>query len=204
MDAQQIMETAEFKRCEEFHGHVCPGLSIGFRAAQAAMQKLRENRTQDEEVVTVVENDACYADAVQVLTGCTFGKGNFIYRDNGKMALSLFSRKTGKGVRVAMRTGAFSPDETHMALMRKVMSGEADPYETDLLHALHLQRSCDILDMPEDDLFTIKNVTMELPARAKIEPSEPCNRCSEPTMGSKLEEKDGRKICRDCLEKLDF
>ena len=77
MDAQQIMETAEFKRCEEFHGHVCPGLSIGFRAAQAAIQKLRENRTQDEAVVTVVENDACYADAVQVLTGCTFCKGNF-------------------------------------------------------------------------------------------------------------------------------
>ncbi len=68
MDAQKIMETAEFKRCEVFHGHVCPGLSIGFRAAQVAIQKLDESRSQDEEIVAVVENDACYADAVQVLT----------------------------------------------------------------------------------------------------------------------------------------
>lgn len=200
MDAQQIMETPEFKRCEEFHGHICPGLAIGFRAAQAAIQRLRENRAQDEEVVSVVENDACYADAVQVLTGCTFGKGNFIYRDNGKMVLTLFSRKTATGVRVAMKAGAFSPDETHMALMRKAMSGQADKDETARFHALHLQRSCDILDMPEDDLFTIKNVTMELPAKARIEPSELCSRCNEPTMGTKLEVKDGRKICRDCLE----
>lgn len=200
MDAQQIMESPEFKRCEEFHGHVCPGLSIGFRAAQAAIQRLKENRAQDEEVVSVVENNACYADAVQVLTGCTFGKGNFIYRDNGKMAMTLFSRKTATGVRVAMKAGAFSPDETHMALMGKVMSGEADKDETERFHALHLQRSCDILNMPEDDLFTIKHVTMELPAKAKIEPSEPCSRCSEPTMGTKLEEKNGQKICRDCLE----
>ena len=201
MDAQQIMETPEFKRSEEFHGHVCPGLAIGFRAARSAIQRLREDRAQDEEVVSVVENDACYGDAVQVLTGCTFGKGNFIYRDNGKMVLTLFSRKTAKGVRVAMKAGAFSPDETHMALMRKVMSGEADKDETELFHALHLQRSCDILDMPEGDLFTIKNVTMELPAKARIEPSEPCSRCNEPTMATKLEEKNGRKICRDCLEK---
>jgi formylmethanofuran dehydrogenase subunit E len=200
MDAQQIMETSEFKRCEDFHGHVCPGLSIGFRAAQAAIQKLKESRAQDEEVVSVVENDACYADAVQVLTGCTFGKGNFIYRDNGKMVLSVFSRKTGKGVRVAMKVGAFSPDETHIDLMRKVMSGKADPDETNRFHALHFKRSCDILEMPEDDLFTIKKATMALPAKAKIEPSEPCSRCNEPTMRSKLGEKVGRKICRDCLE----
>lgn len=199
MDAQQIMETQEFKRCEEFHGHVCPGVAIGFRAAQAAIKRLEENRAQDEEVVSVVENDACYADAVQVLTGCTFGKGNFIYRDNGKMAMTLFSRKTAKGVRVALKAGAFSPDETHMALMQKVMSGKADPDETDRFHALHFKKCCDILEMPEDNLLIIKNVTVELPAKAKIEPSEPCSQCNEPTMGTKLEERNGRKICRDCL-----
>jgi len=43
MDSQQIMESAEFKRCEEFHGHVCPGLSIGFRAAQNVNLILRES-----------------------------------------------------------------------------------------------------------------------------------------------------------------
>jgi formylmethanofuran dehydrogenase subunit E len=201
MDAQQIMKTPEFKRCEEFHGHVCPGLAIGFRAAQTAIKRLEENRAKDEEVVSIVENDACYADAVQVLTGCTFGKGNFIYRDNGKMVMTLFSRNTAKGVRVALRAGAFSPDKAHMALMQKVMSGKAGPDEIDRFEKLHFKKCCDILEMPEDNLLTIKNVTVELPAKAKIEPSEPCSQCNEPTMATKLEERDGLKICRDCLGK---
>ncbi len=201
MDAKQIMETAEFKRCEEFHGHVCPGLSIGFRASQAAIKKLDENRSQDEEIVAVVENDACYADALQVITGCTFGKGNFVYKDSGKMAMTLFSRKTGKGVRVAIKAGVFFPDETHMALMRKVMSGEADPDETNRFRKLHFKRSREVLEMPEDDLFIVKNVTMELPTKTKIAPSEPCSQCGEPTMRTKLEEKDGQNFCRDCLER---
>jgi formylmethanofuran dehydrogenase subunit E len=76
---------------------------------------MKSIRSEDEEIVAIVENDACYVDAVQVLTGCTFGKGNFIYKDNGKMVLTLLSRKTGQGIRVAMRPGAFAPDETHLS-----------------------------------------------------------------------------------------
>ncbi len=37
-----------------------------------------EKRAVDEEIVAVVETDACFSDAVQVMTGCTFGKGDFI------------------------------------------------------------------------------------------------------------------------------
>jgi formylmethanofuran dehydrogenase subunit E len=126
MNAQQIMETTEFKRCSEFHGHICPGLSIGFRAAKAAMESLKEIRAEDEEIVAIVETDACSADAVQVLTGCTFGKGNFIFKDHGKMVLTLLSRNTGEGVRVAMKPGIFKHDKTHQKLLAKVMRGNAD------------------------------------------------------------------------------
>ena len=100
MDAQRILDSKEFRKCAEFHGHICPGLSIGYRAAKLALDKIAEKRAADEEVVAIVETDACSADAVQVLTGCTFGKGNFIYKDYGKMALTLISRKSGQGVRV--------------------------------------------------------------------------------------------------------
>jgi formylmethanofuran dehydrogenase subunit E len=194
------METAEFKRCEEFHGHVCPGLSIGFRAARVALGRLAESRSEDEEIVAVVENDSCYVDAVQVLTGCTFGKGNFIFKDHGKMVLTLLSRNTGQGVRVAMRPGAFAPDEAHLSLLHKVMSGKAGPDETKRFHELHLKRSCDVLEMPDDELFIVKAVKMALPGKAGIEPSEPCSRCGESAMRTKLENKDGLKVCRDCLE----
>ncbi|MEE4359354.1 MAG: FmdE family protein [Desulfococcaceae bacterium] len=199
MKAQEIMNSEEFKKCENFHGHVCPGLAMGFRAAKAAMDYLKEKRSEDEEVVAIVETDACSADAVQVLTGCTFGKGNFIYRDYGKMALTLLSRNSGKGVRVSLKPGAFQPDEEHRSLIQKVIRNEADETERRRFQELHLRRTCDLLESPLENLFYIAETRTELPAKARIEASEHCARCGEPTMPAKMETLAGQKICRGCL-----
>ena len=64
----------------QFHGHECPGLAIGYRMAIAAMENLESFRAEDEELVAIVENDACGVDALQCVTGCTFGKGNLLFR----------------------------------------------------------------------------------------------------------------------------
>jgi formylmethanofuran dehydrogenase subunit E len=199
MRASEILESEDFERCAAFHGHICPGLSTGFRATKAAMAWLQEKRATDEEMVAIVETDACSADAVQVLTGCTFGKGNFIYRDYGKMALTLLSRKTGRGVRVAMKPDTYEPNAEHTGLLKKIVSGEATPEERERFEALHFKRACDILETPEERLFSISPVEMALPPRARIEPSEPCARCGEPTMPSKMKWVDGEKVCRGCL-----
>jgi formylmethanofuran dehydrogenase subunit E len=152
-------------------------------------------------MVAVVETDACSADAVQVLTGCTFGKGNLIYRDHGKMVLTLLSRKTGEGVRVAMKPDAFAPDPEHMALIRKVTRGEAGEAERARFHRRHIQRSHDVLTMDIEALFKIEPIKADLPPRAQIAPSEPCAACGEPTMVTKMEEIGGRRLCRDCVKK---
>lgn len=198
MTASDILNSEEFKKCEAFHGHVCPGLSIGFQAARTAMDRLRERRAEDEEMVAIVETDACSADAVQVLTGCTFGKGNFIYRDHGKMVLTLFSRNTGKGVRVSLKPDAFRPDEEHMGLIRKMVAGELSDEERQRFQKLHFERSCRILEIAPETLFDITFVEMAPPPMARIEPSELCAICGEPTMPSKMETSDGRRVCRGC------
>jgi hypothetical protein len=36
------------------------------------------------------------------------------------------------------------------------------------------------------DLFRVTEVNIDLPSKAKIEPSKPCERCGEPTMITKL------------------
>lgn len=199
MDAKQVRNSDAFKRCIDFHGHICPGVSIGFRATQVAMQRLSEGRAQDEEIVAIVETDACSSDAVQVLTGCTFGKGNFIYKDHGKMALTLMSRKSGKGVRVVMRHGLFVADDEQTQLQQKAMAGQATDAEQQRLRELREQRTDAILTMPEHDLFAITEVATELPPKAKMEPSQPCDMCGEPVMGCKLQAVNGQKLCRACL-----
>lgn len=123
---------------------------------------------------------------------------------HGKMVLTLLSRNTGQGVRVAMRPVAFAPDETHLALLHKVMSGEADPEEENRFHELHMKRSCEVLELPDEKLFMVKTIHVVLPDKARVEPSEPCGKCGEPTMRTKLEDKGGLKLCRDCLEQSAF
>ena len=48
----------------------------------------------------ITENDACGVDAIQVLLGCSVGKGNLLFHLRGKQAFSFYNRKTGKAVRL--------------------------------------------------------------------------------------------------------
>ena len=83
-----------------FHGHSCPGLAIGYRMSKAALAFFSGSRAKDEEIVAIVENDACGVDAFQCLSGCTFGKGNLIFKDYGKHVYTLYNRSSRKGARV--------------------------------------------------------------------------------------------------------
>lgn len=84
-----MKDLANWEKVVEFHGHECPGLAIGVRAVEAAKAKMGISFSKDEEIVCVTENDACGVDAVQVLAGCSFGKGNLVYRGTGKQAFTF-------------------------------------------------------------------------------------------------------------------
>ena len=188
----------DFQKCVDFHGHVCPGLAIGYRAAKAGMEWLSTKRAEDEEVVAIVETDACGADAIQVLTGCTFGKGNFFHRDYGKQVFTLLGRKIGRGVRLGLRAGALELSERHRQLLDRIREGSATAEERREFQQLHQVKSREIMEKPLLDLFDMKEVSPAVPPKAKIEPSKPCQICGEPTMGSKLQNHDGKETCRSC------
>ena len=201
MDKKLIMPE-DFQKCIDFHGHICGGLATGYMASKAAMNWLKENnRALDEEIVAIVENDACGVDAVQVMTGCTFGKGNFIYKDYGKMAFTFFSRNTGEGVRVASK---FDPkkglDENQKKLFEKRRNNIATDEEKEELNNIGKQRAFDILKTPEKDLFTLNPAKVPIPEKAAIEPSKQCDRCKEPVMSTKMERIDDKYVCRGCLQ----
>jgi formylmethanofuran dehydrogenase subunit E len=203
MKEETFYEKVNFKKCVDFHGHICPGLVMGYRAARAGMDWLSENRAGDEEIVTVVETDSCGADAVQVITGCTFGKGNFIFDDQGKMAFTFLSRNTGKGVRVVRKPAGPRPAsyDRHGELMDRIRRDEATPEEKKEFRSLHLEKAYELLNMPLEELFTVRPVDRSLPPKAKIEPSRVCAGCGEPAMASRLSEVEGRELCKACLGK---
>ena len=98
MDANKKL----WEKAAAFHGHICGGLTIGYKAALYAIELLKLTFSEDEQVVCISENDACGCDAIQVILGCSIGKGNLLFHMTGKQAFSFYNRKTGESVRLIL------------------------------------------------------------------------------------------------------
>lgn len=203
MSSQNILDKESWKDVVKFHGHMCPGLSIGYRAAVAGLELLQNSRSSDEEIVTIVETNACGADAVQSLTGCTFGKGNLIFKDHGKHVFTFVSRSTGQGTRVSLKPNVLEPDERHLQLFELLRSENATDQEKEEFFQIHHKKSVSILEKDINELFDIREVRITLPPKAKIERSVVCDECGEPTMASKLTEIHSKRLCPECAAQID-
>ncbi|WP_446424728.1 FmdE family protein [Mailhella sp.] len=183
-----------------FHGHWCPGLARGIRAAVWAAEHF--GTAADEEIVTVTETDMCGVDAIQALLGCTFGKGNLIFRDRGKVAFTFFRRSDGKSARIVENPR--SPQEMRRSMeLREALSDQTLPAavraELEREREELRQRDMDrLLTAPFDQLFRITEARCELPALAQRLPTLICEQCGEGVMSTRLCDVDGRKLCMDC------
>ena len=191
----------DISKCIEFHGHTCPGLAIGFQAARILMERLEVQKAPDEELVAIVETDACGADAIQVMTGCTFGKGNFLFKNYGKHAFSLMDRRKKKGVRVCLRSDAFKIDPESVSLSEKVQEDETSAKEIERYRQLRQGRVQKILDMDAESLFKIEEITPEIPDKARMMKSGICDFCGESAAIDFLREIVGKRICIPCAER---
>lgn len=183
-----------------FHGHVCPGLLIGYRAAKAAQAYLDLSRPEDEELVAIVESDGCGIDAVQALLGCTLGKGNLIYQDHGKQVYTIICRERQRAVRIAAKPGLFNRSPEQEALFQKFLSGQATQEEKEAFWAMQKEKVAAMLKVAEEDLFTITDVAPEVPGKARIFKSVTCEFCGESVMEPRARIRDGKYACIPCSE----
>ncbi|MGD9081297.1 MAG: FmdE family protein [Desulfobacterales bacterium] len=162
-----------------FHGHECPGLAIGYKMATAAMESLESLRSEDEELVAIVENDACGVDALQCVCGCTFGKGNLLFRDYGKQVYTVYCRSTRSGVRVHFHGKGIPEDlqEDRSALAKWILSAS------------------------NDSVLSVTPITIPEPERARIRNSIPCDLCGENVMESRIHQLDNKSFCIPCYDK---
>lgn len=191
-----------FEDAAKFHGHVCPGLTIGYIAAKTGIEKLETERDIDEELVTIVENNACGVDAVQVLTGCTIGKGNLIYKDHAKQAFTFICRDSGKAVRVALKASfnidAIDPEVSR--LRPKVMGGTATEEETKEFRKRMDGISVTMRNTPVEEMFDIRFVDVKIPGKARIFNSVKCSKCGEMMAESRARIQNGEYVCIPCYE----
>lgn len=189
----------DFQACARFHGHVCPGLAIGYAAVKAGSRLLELSAAKDEEIVAFVENDSCAVDAIQVLLGCTFGKGNLIFRDWGKQVFTFLDRGAGRAARVSWKGLLLHSDERR-ALKKKIEAGQATDAEKLLWDKLRKQAVVELISVDPVKYFEIREIQMEMPPSAQIVATRPCDVCREATVVSRLIERKRGLICRECAE----
>ncbi len=159
----------------KFHGHECPGVTIGYRMATEAMKAF----PADTKVIAIAENRTCGVDALQWVTGCTAGKSNLILKDYGKQAYTVYSPETKKGVRVVFDS------------QRVPAEVRQDPQEFIKW----------LLTSDAKAFLIIQQVEVNEPQAPRTRESAPCAVCGESAALTHLRESGGKKVCIPCAGK---
>jgi formylmethanofuran dehydrogenase subunit E len=168
------------------HTHLCPRQVLGVRVALAGAAALGLSIPRaDKRLLIILETDGCFADGVEVATGCTMGHRTLRVEDYGKIAATFADTAAGTALRVApqldvrQRAFAFAPDESRHYFAQ--------------LHAYQI--------MPDDELLSIQEVALSTPIEQIL--SRPgarvnCEMCGEEVNNGREVICNGYIICYTC------
>ena len=163
-------------QCVAYHGHLCMGQVLGVKLAVKGLALAAPATPRD--LIVVVENDRCIADAIQTITGTRMGRRTFKLKDYGRMAATFINTTTQRAFRI------------HTAFAGKVNREDADA----LRGVLHL---------PEEQVVAWREVKAEL--RPEEMPGKPqrivqCIKCGEMVFDSKDKLTDDGPVCLACFQ----
>lgn len=168
------------------HSHLCPRQVLGARIGLAGGAALGFDLPRsDKRLLIFVESDGCFADGVEVATGCTMGHRTLRLEDYGKIAAVFVDVESERAVRVAPqldvreRAYAYAPGE------RRHYFAQLQAYQV----------------MLDDELLTVQPVTLTTPVAAIV--SRPilrtnCDRCGEEIINEREVVTDSQTLCRSC------
>lgn len=165
-------ENAEDSRCRSpqnlvltiselgrYHGDVCAGVALGYRACQIALAALYpgEVPTRNDQFVICGAERGCPADAVAFITGARYGKGSngvfngnyVIDKDIGEFNFIFASMSNGKAFKLVKK---FPLPDRLFELREKIFSDpESAKKFKNLSHCLARR----ILSAPDKDIFEV-------------------------------------------------
>lgn len=168
------------------HSHLCPRQILGARIGLAGGAALGlELPRSDKRLLIILETDGCFADGVEVATGCTVGHRTLRVEDYGKIAATFIDVKSGAAVRIAPqsdvreRAYAYAPSEPRHYFAQ--------------LQAYQI--------MPDAELLTMQPVTLTTPIEAIV--SRPgvrvnCDQCGEEIINEREVVSGSQRLCRAC------
>lgn len=170
------------------HKHLCPRQILGVRVGLAGAEALElAPHREAKRLLAIVETDGCFADGVEVATGCSVGHRTLRVQDYGKIAATFVDVMTGRAVRVAPRLDARQRAQA-------CVPDEPRHYAAQL-------RAYQIL--PDADLLTFSSVGLATPVEAIVSIAGVrvnCAVCGEEIINEREVHRDGRSVCQGCTE----
>ncbi len=194
-------------RTASIHGHFCPGSALGVMASMWGLEQLGLGSPPSdglENLMAVVETNACFADGVQTVSGCTLGNNALVYRDLGRHAVTFAHRGLEEGVRVRVRADfqsriAQAVPEFYPLLQKVIIAREGTAEEEALFKKTARKAAFSILEEPFREILVSRTVRPVLPDYAPITASAVCSDCQEQVMATKIViGKESRELCFEC------
>ena len=191
-----VSENGHYQACEldrllaesaDLHGHICAGQVLGVRMAMRGCKELGiKNPKEDKKrLIVYVETDRCATDAIQIVTGCKLGKRTMKYMDYGKLAATFVDLHTGEAVRLVAREDAREKASLYRYRDQTKHEAELAAYKV----------------MPDEDLFDIEHVLVQIPDDDMPGPPRRrviCEQCGEGINDNRDVTIEGKVLCRSC------
>jgi formylmethanofuran dehydrogenase subunit E len=177
------------KGSSEAHGHLCPGQVVGVRMAMLGCRLIGLDEPsrlpQIKKILVYVEIDRCAADAIAYVTGVKLGRRSLKFVDHGIMAATFVNLETGKAVRIVST-------ESSRDLACQYAPEVDDPRQRQL-EGYKM--------MPDDALFTVEEVIVDVPVHDMPGPTKfkaRCEACGQVVRDKKEVMLGGRVLCKPC------
>ena len=168
------------------HRKLCPRQVLGVRMGLFAGRLLGlEVPRTDRRLVTIVETDGCFADAVAVATGCAVGARTLRVADYGKVAAVFAHAQSGQSVRLVPHAGVREASLLIAPMAPNRWVGQLLGYQR----------------LPDEDLFTSTRVRLDPPLHALLSRPGirvPCDACGEEILNEREIRVGSRNLCRGC------
>ncbi len=171
------------------HGHLCPGQVVGVRMAMEGCRLIGLDNPRElpqiKKLIVYVEMDRCATDAISFVTGVRLGRRSLRFVDNGIMAASFVNLETGKAFRICSTEAS-----------RDLAQKYAPEFTDRSQQQLEAYKKMDL-----DDLFTIEEVIIDVPACDMPGPTRfksVCAKCGQVVRDKREVMKNNEILCRPC------
>ena len=171
------------------HGHLCPGQVVGVRMAMLGCQLIGLDNPRElpqiKKLIIYVEIDRCATDAIAFVTGVKLGRRSLKFVDNGIMAATFVNLETGKGFRIVSTEASRDLVDQYAPTVMDKRQRQIQAY----------------INMPDDVLFTVDQVYVDVPVHDMPGPTRfkaQCAECGIIVRDKKEVLVGDRVLCRAC------